>query len=202
MRDHPQKRDTISIHAPRVGSDKCGHELKTYYCISIHAPRVGSDRLHNPRDSRAAGFQSTLPVWGATGGTQSPTSGREAFQSTLPVWGATHSFNSCSITKLNISIHAPRVGSDPFDREIEIVFFGYFNPRSPCGERQRSIQNIEIINQFQSTLPVWGATTSSTSSSMPISISIHAPRVGSDTLSPSSVAAAPISIHAPRVGSD
>ena len=56
------------------------------------------------------------------------------FQSTLPVWGATY----CQAGKgqqAPISIHAPRVGSDPLQQIL----------RSSC-------------LTFQSTLPVWGAT--------------------------------------------
>ena len=34
----------ISIHAPRMGSDRGGHPGKPYPLISIHAPRMGSDR--------------------------------------------------------------------------------------------------------------------------------------------------------------
>ena len=55
-------------------------------------------------------FQSTLPGWGATYAVDYiPTS--EQFQSTLPGWGATHGFQGDSLT-LDISIHAPRMGSD------------------------------------------------------------------------------------------
>ena len=56
----------------------------------------------------------------------------------------------------------------------------YFNPRSPCGERQ-GIQNSS--RQFSH-------------------ISIHAPRVGSDSCSGCLTSFSLISIHAPRVGSD
>ena len=78
-----------------------------------------------------------------------------------------------------ISIHAPRVGSDPV-------------PRLRCVSAE----------QFQSTLPVWGATQSV--AGLPISrhISIHAPRVGSDTRASRPQKVDSISIHAPRVGSD
>ena len=34
---------SISIHAPRVGSDSVCPNVVYYSCISIHAPRVGSD---------------------------------------------------------------------------------------------------------------------------------------------------------------
>ena len=39
-----------------------------------------------------------------------------------------------------ISIHAPRVGSDSRIAWL-FVFIGYFNPRSPCGERLKEIPN-------------------------------------------------------------
>ena len=58
----------ISIHAPRVGSD--GRMLRYFggVFISIHAPRVGSDLQLLQGDCLELLFQSTLPVWGATGG--------------------------------------------------------------------------------------------------------------------------------------
>ena len=56
-----------------------------------------------------------------------------------------------------ISIHAPRVGSD----------------------RQRKYIT-SSMRTFQSTLPVWGATTILALADIPKRISIHAPRVGSD----------------------
>ena len=58
---------TISIHAPRVGSDLRGFAVEgPPECISIHAPRVGSDATGYQGAASATGFQSTLPVWGAT----------------------------------------------------------------------------------------------------------------------------------------
>ena len=58
----------------------------------------------------------------------------------------------------------------------------YFNPRSPCGERLSIVITIKnYIMQFQSTLPVRGATNSLICSFNSLfSISIHAPRAGSD----------------------
>ena len=57
----------ISIHAPRVGSDLEAYRLELGMDISIHAPRVGSDILLSSLKTTALLFQSTLPVWGATG---------------------------------------------------------------------------------------------------------------------------------------
>ena len=147
----------ISIHAPRVGSDP-GRllSLSRQYSISIHAPRVGSDvslsSLLRPED----GFQSTLPVWGATRKDLMCLFLFLRFQSTLPVWGATpaamffrnlkgisihaprvgsDALPSLSDSWIRISIHAPRVGSD-FLPVIQDNFVADFNPRSPCGERR------------------------------------------------------------------
>ena len=123
-----------------------------------------------------------------------------------------------------ISIHAPRVGSDP-SRVVGSVDGGifqstlpvwgatrcmwwaarpwmYFNPRSPCGERHTSRLILLKSRRFQSTLPVWGATIGTVQNGKTWTISIHAPRVGSDAAREISCEKGRISIHAPRVGSD
>ena len=102
-------------------------------------------------------FQSTLPVWGATCLRRS-CPGDPGFQSTLPVWGAT-CLRPQHPDAGGISIHAPRVGSDPRDTD-SVLGSQYFNPRSPCGERQ-----LRDLGK-----------------AVPVCISIHAPRVGSDAL--------------------
>ena len=125
-----------------------------------------------------------------------------AFLSTLPAWGATPPVRG-ALRWQQISIHAPRVGSDQ-GRAEPLLRLRYFYPRSPRGERRRHTRG----------------------GSNSVCISIHAPRVGSDTLSLSIAFFAfsflstlpawgatgvyprrrqadfGISIHAPRVGSD
>ena len=191
--------------------------------ISIHAPRVGSDCLRLLLRLLRSVFQSTLPVWGATLIGLSSV-GNFLFQSTLPVWGATP-LESVQPAGRPISIHAPRVGSDSSSmrsRKCELDF----NPRSPCGERPgqgripRPVLSISIhaprvgsdvldlssshtTSLFQSTLPVWGATWCWLLQWPYPLISIHAPRVGSDHKQRVGEVLIPkISIHAPRVGSD
>ena len=170
-------------------------------------------------------FQSTLPVWGATGVKADERKGRIisihaprvgsdkktmpvdsavfVFQSTLPVWGATQYAMERLLPYHGISIHAPRVGSDHYNLVHMVICCPVdFNPRSPCGERR-----IRLKRRYIGF------------------ISIHAPRVGSDF--PLGHAHLPrkgfqstlpvwgatyigfeidkgyyISIHAPRVGSD
>ena len=77
-----------------------------------------------------------------------------------------------------------------------------FNPRSPCGERRLSFMQDRYGTQFQSTLPVWGATVVALTLDGYAAISTHAPRVGSDHRLGGRVRVQAISIHAPRVGSD
>ena len=101
------------------------------------------------------------------------------FQSTLPVRGATYTAPDNSLF-IEISIHAPRAGSDKICKfKIQYLFvisihapragsdvrakeqlfiLMNFNPRSPCGERRYN--SFQIIST--------------------IKISIHAPRAGSD----------------------
>ena len=101
-------------------------------------------------------FQSTLPVRGATMTIPPSPWLPTAFQSTLPVRGAT-AMVAAGIFHRAISIHAPRAGSDGLI-ERRINRYKYFNPRSPCGERQYQMHKRYATLLFQSTLPVRGAT--------------------------------------------
>ena len=55
-----------------------------------------------------------------------------------------------------------------------------FNPRSPHGERLVSSHKLDVVNQFQPTLPARGATAPNDVSLRRWQISTHAPRTGSD----------------------
>ena len=56
----------------------------------------------------------------------------------------------------------------------------YFNPRAPCGARQRQTDITGNLIQFQSTRPVRGATRVIVEVACTCLISIHAPRAGRD----------------------
>ena len=168
----------ISIHAPRTGSDRITSLTSDCHTISIHAPRTGSDC-----EAR------TTSISGCYFNPRSPHGERLRlldfvihvckFQSTLPARGATLLLTG-SIAQSDISIHAPRTGSD-----------GY----------QLLINHQHL--QFQSTLPARGATFARTDTRERPFISIHAPRTGSDAQSAKTASdKATISIHAPRTGSD
>ena len=190
----------ISIHAPRVGSDKkVSKKLLKKLNFNPRSPcgerRCGSrgkaaQRYFNPRSPCGERPRSvTIPAPSLYFNPRSPCGERRCFANTRHI---------C----LSISIHAPRVGSDLFCFD------------EPCR-----------LYQFQSTLPVWGATSEKMQMLRKEDISIHAPRVGSDhqlhdlrlrvALFQSTLpvwGATPhfknpslgftISIHAPRVGSD
>ena len=148
---------SISIHAPRVGSDLLGAQLgHPSMRFQSTLPVWGATAWRSLSSLLSLLFQSTLPVWGATRGCLARPHAGVQFQSTLPVWGATSVLQLYSLVG-PISIHAPRVGSDTF------ITSGYI---------------VHIL--FQSTLPVWGATPVSSLGRASLMISIHAPRVGSD----------------------
>ena len=192
----------ISIHAPRTGSDRgmpC--RLATSRAISIHAPRTGSDVWV----TAYARLELEISI-------HAPRTGSDIilfcyvrrllrFQSTLPARGATQIRCFCPCTHA-ISIHAPRTGSDLL-RAVDRKTYDNFNPRSPHGERQRTITGVswsirhfnprsphgerpsltfpvQTSWTFQSTLPARGATERMLRQWRRIVISIHAPRTGSD----------------------
>ena len=190
---------SISIHAPRMGSD--GAFLRRLYKrqISIHAPRMGSDQQEaekaaasqnfNPRSPHGERqavpgasleekqFQSTLPAWGATK-LHVLLHGAIQFQSTLPAWGATAESGNSITYKSYFNPRSPH-GERRIGRRYRQAYRN-FNPRSPHGERPNIFPTSIPSIIFQSTLPAWGATCISGGRHMINVISIHAPRMGSD----------------------
>ena len=125
--------------------------------ISIHAPLAGSDPNVLAITTNYMIFQSTLPLRGAT--------------LRLPFWK----------NEPQISIHAPLAGSDGTGAWKPCIL-RYFNPRSPCGERLKSMRTVKDKAVFQSTLPLRGATPGHPARQSALPISIHAPLAGSDYL--------------------
>ena len=147
--------------------------------ISIHAPRTGSDATHGRNGGVSLEFQSTLPARGATSLSLRRACLRENFNPRSPHGErrpgrpvgrcGLRNFNPRSPhgerpdgldrvdNRLDISIHAPRTGSD----------------------RPMAVQS-ESGYRFQSTLPARGATMILYLPAVGRTISIHAPRTGSD----------------------
>mgnify|MGYP001685495317 CR=1 FL=1 len=169
----------VSIHAPHAGRDCSPQPSSTASVVSIHAPHAGRDLRHFPTPQGSDQFQSTRPMRGATLN-WSLELYQQAFQSTRPMRGATkgkwagkpvllvsiHAPHAGRDTRLaihggtrSVSIHAPHAGRDLRDlpwRPRERCF----NPRAPCGARQRK----------QRGHSVHGA------------VSIHAPHAGRDAV--------------------
>ena len=100
-------------------------------------------------------FQSTLPVRGATR-TSLIRQSKNRFQSTLPVRGAT------------------------VPRGRPVICCGYFNPRSPCGERRRQRRAAGGEGDFNPRSPCGERHVNHFLAAFAVLISIHAPRAGSD----------------------
>ena len=125
--------------------------------ISIHAPREGSDMS---TVARPAGRSISI---------HAPREGSD-----LIVISGT-SF-------ISISIHAPREGSDIKGSDIAPLP-RYFYPRSPRGERPRSIQRMfSILQNFYPRSPRGERQWLAEHMDIATEISIHAPREGSDTV--------------------
>ena len=95
------------------GATKAIKESDAYMFISIHAPHAGSDTLGLFILARWCGFQSTLPMRGATVRRRCGNHQALRFQSTLPMRGAT-GISLYIYIYMVISIHAPHAGSDLF----------------------------------------------------------------------------------------
>ena len=100
--------------------------------ISIHAPRTGSDNQAPGAPRRNGDFNPRSPHGERQQSRQRPAS-RQQFQSTLPARGATAG-SAGGGDSTPISIHAPRTGSDDGRRRTSAATKD-FNPRSPHGER-------------------------------------------------------------------
>ena len=168
---------SISIHAPRVGSDQHSADHSPAKRISIHAPRGGSDRKPMHGFQPRMYFNPRSP-WGERLVGYLLSSQNVKFQSTLPVGGATFD---------NAHYLPPRTD---------------FNPRSPWGERHRQIVKIRTGRLFQSTLPVGGATNANAPTAGRAVFQSTLPVGGATTTLPKIENDGGISIHAPRVGSD
>ena len=127
--------DAISIHAPRTGSD-------AFPCLSARAYSNFNPR--SPHGERRAGCRYSRNYY-------------KAFQSTLPARGATV-HRVLVLLAENISIHAPRTGSDKTCPEpsLHTKEFQSTLPARGATDTFVVVPSSSVI--FQSTLPARGAT--------------------------------------------
>ena len=100
-------------------------------------------------------FQSTLPVGGATATKQEVPHNRPHFNPRSP-WGERLKVTWPSTSIRDFNPRSPWGERPPFGFALTLLYD--FNPRSPWGERLGVLNFIEDMKQFQSTLPVGGAT--------------------------------------------
>ena len=152
-----QRLHTFQSTRPVRGATLKAVSADVLQSISIHAPRAGRDAVGLCTDCHHFPFQSTRPVRGATHckgskrkrqsiSIHAPRAGRDAFH--VACWLRCH-----------ISIHAPRAGRDS-SIGLSAMDSLHFNPRAPCGARQRMYGWLWDAYIFQSTRPVRGATAS------------------------------------------
>ena len=148
---------SISIHAPREGSDVEGKARATERLISIHAPREGGDCgfLKSPVYSLI--FQSTPPARGATSRQFIKQADYFTFQSTPPARGGdpvllSHLWDSYKFQSTPPARGATRAASCRLARALD------FNPRPPRGGATLRVGDVLSLTP----------------------ISIHAPREGGD----------------------
>ena len=100
-----------------------------------------------------------------------------------------------------ISIHTPHAGSDSPARVVESPG-SYFNPHSPCGERPLVIVIDRLSLEFQSTLPMRGATAGTLDEWAAKVFQSTLPMRGATSRSIRCTVPRLISIHTPHAGSD
>ena len=127
-------------------------------------------------------------------------SNKVEFQSTLPGWGATHLHVGHAV-RVDISIHAPRMGSDHVRFGERPVPIG-FQSTLPGWGATTADPRTKLTVQFQSTLPGWGATPVDGRLGVRTLFQSTLPGWGATTVIARDVAHVRISIHAPRMGSD
>ena len=88
-------------------------------------------------------------------------------------------FGLASARGKRISTHAPHTGSDR-QQDRCTTMIGYFNSRSPYGERSGESGTAGMCDAFQLTLPIRGAMRPGIRALVPVEISTHAPHTGSD----------------------
>ena len=147
--------DSISIHASRMGCDGRVVASVLREWISIHASRMGCDFFQSRSLSFQLHFNPRIP-YGMRLGRARRTCCPYVFQSTHPVWDATGHIGDVH-SDLPISIHASRMGCDAHVRSLRAVpVISIHASRMGCDAAL--VSGAGRHQQFQSTHPVWDAT--------------------------------------------
>ena len=118
---HLVPQSLISIHAPRAGSDQVAKINGDVNKISIHAPRAGSDFDISRGIMHSNNFNPRSPC-GERRPMRSTRSTPSYFNPRSPC-GERLDPSEAGFSALDISIHAPRAGSDSEDAQNGTVYF-------------------------------------------------------------------------------
>ena len=212
---------SISIHAPRTGSDDERGGIAGEVDFNPRSPH-GERHTFRCWLLRLGIFQSTLPARGATRAAQhqqkcnlisihaprtgSDCSGKSAhlpccdFNPRSP-HGERRTRFICSLPTQTISIHAPRTGSDQSQQPVELRL-SYFNPRSPHGERHVLWCRLVIRQDFNPRSPHGERLQRDYHGALDIVFQSTLPARGATVRHNTGLHSQGISIHAPRTGSD
>ena len=156
LRGHTEFTQSISIHAPREGSDaNWKAAVRTWEQFLSTLPARGAT-CSTPASRSPTTFLSTLPARGAT---------REAlildykaaFLSTLPARGATNNQTGQSHDARNFYPRSPR-GERLVSVLVRLPVFRFLSTLPARGATLRILARFCIIKRFLSTLPARGAT--------------------------------------------
>ena len=192
----------ISIHAPREGSDQKQNPIRQSQRISIHAPREGSDEASEKQEQTESKFLSTLPARGATVQQRHQHGERVEFLSTLPARGATRGNPTQAGGQCDFYPRSPRGERQPLSAiSTASCKISIHAPRE--GSDADILENIRVHFDFYPRSPRGERPGTDNTPAPTPDISIHAPREGSDVAGHVRAGAhGHISIHAPREGSD
>ena len=149
--------------------------------ISIHAPRVGGDPPPAAPPHSCAGFQSTPPVWGATP-RRTPAPCIPCHFNPRPPCGGRLRRGPGRLQRKKISIHAPRVGGDHSRCNGNYIKVKFQSTPPVWGATSGALQWNKWRTYFNPRPPCGGRRSTASGAHEVVIISIHAPRVGGDIL--------------------
>ena len=145
--------------------------------ISIHAPRMGSDRFGRRHRPVGGHFNPRSPD-GERQNRKRRSNQMKDFNPRSPD-GERHGLPCGEVASRFISIHTPRMGSDLWTSTWRCPS-NHFNPRSPDGERPSPQYRSFRPAAISIHAPRMGSDCKLPGSGGACTISIHAPRMGSD----------------------
>ena len=213
----------ISIHTPHAGSDRpaqarllagpyfnphspCGERHRGgegphhKRGISIHTPHAGSDARRPRYAGRTGNFNPHSPCGERRADMAQEIIQQKYFNPHSPCGERRQAGRGLSGV-IGISIHTPHAGSDCYLFRLRAVARN-FNPHSPCGERHYDVVVNCRQHEFQSTLPMRGATPSPSNRCKLVLFQSTLPMRGATSTAYQPTENGRISIHTPHAGSD